>query len=217
MKNFRYMFIKISNINENQKLIRFKDKVVKPIARFLIRLRIRPTGLNLLGLILGIIGSIFLALGDFKISLLILLFAGLADALDGTVARELGIESPFGTFLDATLDRYVDSGIFIGISIYYIGLNNQFMMIVTLIALVGAYVTSYTAAKASSLGINRYIGFLGRPQRVILLLVGIVFPKILSIIIWILAILGNLTAIYRIVFYLKALQSVPIIDQKDQK
>lgn len=216
MRRINLILKNLGTINERPNLIRARNALAIPVARFLIRLGFRPTGLNLIGLVLGIIGSALAAFGNFSGALLVLLLSGLADALDGSVARELGIDSQFGAFLDSVLDRYVDSAIFVGIALYYAGLNENVMVLGTLLALVGASVTSYTAARAGSLGVHRYIGFLGRPERVILLLLGIAFPSILPAVVWILAFLGNLTAIHRTIFYLLSLRGSQTTDQRDE-
>ncbi len=206
-KNTNY-FRLIGDINENPILINVKNKVVAPVARFLIKFGLSPTALNFLGLGFGVAAALIISQGYFSLALIFLILSGLADALDGSVARELGIDSKFGAFLDSVLDRYVDTCVLLGIAAYYMNVGNNILVTVTFAAVVGAVITSYTAARAAALGIQRYIGFLGRPQRIILLFIGVGFPEALPVIMWILAILGNITAIHRSIFYAKELLHV---------
>jgi len=192
---------KLNRFNENPKVIRVKNVILEPIIMFLIKLKVTPTQINITGFVLGIISSFFIGAGKFSIGFLTLILAGLSDLLDGALARKLGNANPLGAFLDSTLDRYVDLGLFCGIAMYYVQQNSHLMTSISLAALIGASITSYSASRAASLGINSYIGLIGRPQRIILLSIGVAFPITLSYVVWILAILGNATAIYRIKVY----------------
>ena len=187
---------------ENENVLRFKNNIIRPVISILMRLKVGPTAINIVGLLFGIVASIMIWLGEFHLALVLLLLAGLSDLIDGELARALNQSSAIGAFLDSVLDRYVDLGIFIAVTMYYVKLEDHLMVFVTLMGLVGASLTSYVASRAASLGVNRHVGWISRPQRIILLLLGIAFPAILSITIWLLAIFGNITAVYRIKFFL---------------
>ena len=91
-------------------------------------------------------------MGNFTAGILFLILSGIGDLLDGAVARATDTVSDFGAFLDSTLDRYVDTLIFLGISLYYVRAGDMLMTVVTYFALLGAVVTSYTAARAGIFG-----------------------------------------------------------------
>jgi phosphatidylglycerophosphate synthase len=202
MSNLRQLFNGLALVNENPALLRLRSQLAVPIARLMIRLHITATILNVFGLLLGLISAILIVDGSFFLALFCLIGSGLCDALDGTVAREMKLVSAFGAFLDSVLDRYVDQAVLIGFAVYFMYREDRSLMILSLIALLGASVTSYAAARAASLGIHRYPGIGGRPQRFLLYLLATAFPEFLIIAIWVLAVIGNITAIHRIVFYL---------------
>jgi phosphatidylglycerophosphate synthase len=96
----------------------------------------------------------------------------LFDVLDGTVARRTGRSSVFGAFYDSTLDRVSDGAVLGGLMYFYAfspRYSSHVMLIVTLLGLVGAYMTSYTRARAEALGVDAKVGVLQRPERVTLL------------------------------------------------
>ena len=192
----------LAHINENPKVLEFRQKISAPLVSFLIRLRVGPTLLNFVGLFAGLIAAIVVAYGDFPLAALILLFAGLADALDGAVARALKVESDFGVFFDSVIDRYVDTAFLLGLSWYFMNQQLPLYTFLMFITVIGTVVTSYSRARAESLHLSsRYIGFMNRPERIILLLIGVIFPSTLFWVCWILAIFTNITAIHRVAFY----------------
>jgi len=198
----RPLFLSIIHINENPTAIRIRYGLTAPIGVLLVKLHVRPTALNLLGVLTGIISAVLIGQGKLALSAIAFLISGLCDALDGVVARALKVESDFGTFFDAVCDRYVDTAILLGVAWYFMAKAMPLYVFLTFATLVGTVVTSYSRARAESLSLSsRYIGFLNRPERVILLLVSLIFPQTLLAISWLLAVLSNLTAVHRILFY----------------
>jgi phosphatidylinositol phosphate synthase len=192
----------VANLNENPTAIRLRYAATKPLAALLLRLKVRPTQLNLLGLIAGLVAAVVIAQGNFGLALLIFSISALSDGLDGVVARTLGVQSSFGTFFDSVCDRYVDTAVLLSIAWYFWEQTMPLNALLIFTAIVGTTVTSYSRARAESLSLSsRYIGFLNRPERVLLVIVGLAFPVTLGVISWILAIMSNLTAVHRVVFY----------------
>lgn len=197
----------LGQLNENQKILQYYYAMINVPAGLLVLLRIGPTTLNFVGLATGILSGILVALGNFTSAFVLLVVAGLADALDGAVARRLGITSDFGNFIDSVFDRYVDTAILLGVLWYFAFLDQILASSLAALALVGTTITSYTKARGESLGIRgRSVGFMNRPERILVYLIGLLFPAYLPILLWPLAILTNVTAVHRIIFYLKRLR-----------
>ena len=189
--------------------IEFLTRLVGAIARGIMKLGFTPMVLTILGFVLGVGSAILIGLGWFLPAFFVLLASSVSDAIDGTIARARNQTSRQGAFLDSVLDRYVDMAVLFGIAMYFIRQGDQGMALVTFFAVVGVVVISYTAARASSLGVNYYSGFMGRFQRLVVLLFGILVPVSLPVVVWIIAILGNVAAIHRSVQYLKMLNVAP--------
>lgn len=184
------------------------QKLRDPIANAIGKTGITPDALSMIGLIIGIGSGILLGYGLFFYAFLALLVASIADAIDGAIARAKNIASVRGAFLDSTMDRFVDGVIFGGLIIYYAQLDDVLMVGVTLTALIGALTTSYTAARAQSLGVSKYVGPMSRFHRVVLILLGTLVPQILSYCIMILAVLGVVTALNRSWVYAGMLKDI---------
>jgi len=168
-----------------------------PVARGLARAGVSPDVLTLGGLLLTLIGAIQISRGEFTVGALWAIAGSLLDALDGPVARERGRETAFGAFLDSTVDRVSDTLLFLGVSAYYFYLPvltastlsgvleskylgkapvNDFLVGLSgLLALAGAYMVSYTRARAEGLGLECKVGWFERPERLIVLLGAALF------------------------------------------
>jgi CDP-diacylglycerol--glycerol-3-phosphate 3-phosphatidyltransferase len=184
--------------------------------RPLARLGITPNTLTVLGLLLSCITAVVIAQGSLFIGGLLVLFAGIFDMFDGALARARNAASTFGAFLDSTLDRYSESIILFGLLWYTLHaqagvLHNSFlipwppgseqpwMINLIYIAIVGSLMVSYTKARAEGLGLELKTGLLARPERVVILAIGL----ITSTGIWavlLLAVFSNVTAVERIIF-----------------
>jgi CDP-diacylglycerol--glycerol-3-phosphate 3-phosphatidyltransferase len=180
--------------------------LLKPLAQ----LGITPNMLTGIGLLLSILTAIVIAQGFLFAGGLLVLFAGIFDMFDGAMARVRNAATTFGAFFDSTLDRYSESIILLGLLFYALqrpGLqdplwpapNEQSWMIVFIcVAIVGSMMVSYAKARAEGLGIECRTGLLARPERVIILAIGL----LTNTGIWALALLAvfsNVTAVERIV------------------
>ncbi len=178
-----------------------RQLVAEPVTRLVAWLHstgITPNTLTYTGFILTVFSAIVLGTGYFRIGGLLLFVAALFDMLDGSLARAAGQSSTFGAFLDSTLDRYAESVTFLALAYYYsgsTGARTELMLI--FVILVGSLMVSYTRARAEALNIECKVGLLQRPERVFLLILGLVTGWMLFIL-WLLAILTNVTAIQRI-------------------
>lgn len=185
----------------------FKD-FLQTVARLFQRLGVSPNQLTLAGLLLQAGVAVVIALGYLPLGGVLLVFSAVFDAFDGTLARLTGRSSRFGAFFDATLDRYAEALVLFGLLVYLTGQpNTRTEVLLIFAAVVGSLLVSYTRAKAESLRIPCNKGILTRAERVALLVLGLVLagwqpvaalPPMLTIVLWLLAILSNLTAIQRI-------------------
>jgi len=129
----------------------------------------------------------------------LLFLAGMFDMLDGSLARATAQSSKFGAFLDSTLDRYSESFTFLALVYYYLSHTQPigYEPVLIFLILVGSLMVSYIRARAEALNIECKAGMLQRPERVLLLIAGLVTGW-LSPVLWIMAILTNVTAFQRI-------------------
>lgn len=179
---------------------RYRDRVDRwsePVARLLVRVRIRPNYLTVLGLALSALAALAFAANRVRTGGLLLMAAGAADLLDGAVARVSGQATPFGAFLDSVLDRYSDLIVLAGLALLFVRLGRLPDLLLTLASLVGSIMVSYTRARAESIGADCGVGLMERGERMICLIVG-ALADLLTPILWLLAIGSNLTAIQRI-------------------
>ena len=130
---------------------------------------------------------------------LVALVASLFDMLDGRVARLRGRETKFGAFLDSTMDRYSDMVLYMGVMILYARVDNTPHMILVWVAAFGSFMTSYARARAETLVPRCTVGFLERPERLVLLIVGALTNRMAAAL-WLIAVLSNVTAIQRVVY-----------------
>jgi CDP-diacylglycerol--glycerol-3-phosphate 3-phosphatidyltransferase len=132
----------------------------------------------------------------------VLIFAGTCDILDGAIARSTHTSYPYGAFLDSTLDRYSEAAIYVGLAAYFVGMGGplqRWLVLATLAALGGSMLVSYVRARAQSLGFVCDSGLFARPERVVVTVIGLIFGGVvLYAVVFLLAILTNLTALQRI-------------------
>lgn len=179
---------------------RYRDRVDRwsePVARLLVRVRIRPNYLTVLGLALSALAALAFAASRVRTGGLLLMAAGAADLLDGAVARVSGQATPFGAFLDSVLDRYSDLIVLAGLALLFVRLGRLPDLLLTLASLVGSIMVSYTRARAESIGADCGVGLMERGERMICLIVG-ALADLLTPALWLLAVGSNLTAIQRI-------------------
>jgi CDP-diacylglycerol--glycerol-3-phosphate 3-phosphatidyltransferase len=160
--------------------------------------------LTILGFILSLAIAYLLAMGKFFPGGLLVLFYGWFDMLDGALALASGRSTKFGALLDSTLDRLGEAALLCGLLVFY-ALQGSLQEILLLFAiLVGSVMVSYIRARAEGLGIEVKVGLFTRPQRVIILAIGLIlgafFGKVLLVFLWILAVGTIATAIHRLYY-----------------
>ncbi len=171
---------------------------IVPVAAALVRLGITPNTLTIVGFLINVGVGLIIATGNLFTGGLFLLFAGLFDMLDGAVARLGQRVTIFGGFLDSTLDRYSEAAVFLGLLALYTREGHATEVLLTYAVVVGSLMVSYTRARAEGLGLRCEVGWLQRPERIALLGLGLIFNVMLPVL-WLLAILTNLTTVQRVV------------------
>ncbi len=164
-----------------------------------------PNILTLTGVLIVILASMFIFKGNFRIGGLVLIAGSIFDAIDGQIARIKGKTSKFGAFFDSTLDRYGEFFIFFAIA--FSG-GGTLLSALSFTTILGAYLTSYTRARAESFGVEIRKGFFTRVERLVIIIIGlIIFPNYLIYVMIILAIGSNVTAIQRILIAYKRFEN----------
>jgi CDP-diacylglycerol--glycerol-3-phosphate 3-phosphatidyltransferase len=144
--------------------------VIGPLERWLIRSGLTPDALNLLGALAGISAGVAFGAGSLGLAAWLLALGGICDILDGRVARARGVASRYGAFLDSTLDRFAETGTFVGVAWYLSG--SRWMSAATVLAISGSLLVSYTRARGEALGAEFSGGLMQRAERIVLLLLG---------------------------------------------
>jgi CDP-diacylglycerol---glycerol-3-phosphate 3-phosphatidyltransferase len=173
------------------------DAVTAPMGRGLGRTGISPNTLTTLGLLLTAVASGLVAFEHFRLAGLVLVLGGLMDVLDGSVARATERSTPFGAFYDSVSDRISDGLILGGIA--WAVLAQPRLLLLALVALVAAFLTSYVRAKAESIDLDCSVGVLERAERAMLIMAGLLFhPWAFEPVLWLLAVGGSVTVVQRI-------------------
>jgi CDP-diacylglycerol--glycerol-3-phosphate 3-phosphatidyltransferase len=166
------------------------------------RIPVTPNQITVVGVALTFVAAVLASFGDLRWAGVVLAFAGTFDILDGALARSSGRAYPYGAFLDSTLDRYSEGAIYIGLAAYFAstgGPLQRWLLLATVAALAGSFLVSYVRARAQSLGFTCDSGLFARPERVVVTVVGLIFGGVvLYAVVFLLAILTNLTALQRI-------------------
>jgi CDP-diacylglycerol---glycerol-3-phosphate 3-phosphatidyltransferase len=160
---------------------------------------INPNALTLFGLVVNFWAAVMFATGRFKTAAIIIFFAGFLDMLDGQVARRTNRVTAFGAFYDSTLDRYSDMALYMGLLVYYAVSGRSFYVVLAAVATAGSVMVSYARARAESLIPLCKVGFMERPERMVLLIMGGLFDRMAPAL-WVIAVISTLTVIYRIVY-----------------
>ncbi len=172
-------------------------RVVDSIVNLLASLRVHPNILTLTGLAINVVAMILFAKGIFTWAALVIMFAGIFDMVDGEVARRTKRVTRFGAFFDSVIDRYSDMLLLLGLIIWYAKIHRIFYVGMTGLVLIGSVLTSYTRARAESLIPACKVGFLERPERIVLLIIGSLWDRMAAVL-WVMAILSNWTVSQRI-------------------
>ncbi len=168
--------------------------------------KISPNWLTFIGLVINTIAAIFFGAARvdnhvrmFLYGGLVIIGAGIFDMVDGRVARATGQVTYFGAFFDSVIDRYSDVALFFGLLVYYARANRFFYLVLTALVMVTSVMVSYTRARAESLIGQCKVGFMERPERIVLVIIGALF-NVMAPVLWVLAVLSTITVIHRIVY-----------------
>jgi CDP-diacylglycerol--glycerol-3-phosphate 3-phosphatidyltransferase len=175
---------------------KYSRKFLEPLARFLSATGVSPNVVSIIGFILMVGVAVVLAKGYLFLGGILIIVAGIFDAIDGTLARMMGRTSRFGAFLDSTLDRFSEAIIYLGLFIYFIGQNQQMELILIYATVVGSLMVSYARARAESINVPLKDGLFTRFERIFLLVAGLLLNQV-TLVLWILAVFTNFTAIQR--------------------
>lgn len=179
--------------------------VMEPPARVLVRMNVSPDAITLI----GTLGTSAVALwlvpqGKFWQAVVLALVFAFADSLDGTMARLAGRSSPFGAFLDSTMDRITDAAAFVAVAWYYVNQDDHLWAGITLLALVGGFLVSYARARAEGLGMRANVGVAERTERLVILALGLLLADLwlpaLAIAVSLVALLSWITVVQRMLF-----------------
>ena len=173
--------------------------IIDRIVRWLALSRIHPNVLTFLGLVINIWAAWLFSKGSFKWAGAVVIGAGLFDMVDGRVARATHQVTRFGGFFDSVMDRYSDLALYMGLLVYYASINRYFYIILTAIVMTGSVMISYTRARAENTIPKCKVGFLERPERAVLVIIGALFDRMAAVL-WVIAILSNLTVVHRMIY-----------------
>jgi CDP-diacylglycerol--glycerol-3-phosphate 3-phosphatidyltransferase len=176
-----------------------------PIARVLGGWGVSPNALTVCGYLLHLPAMWAVANGHLQLGGLGVLLASLFDALDGSVAREMGKSSVFGAFLDSTLDRYSEGTILFGLLLWCLRTGARLEVALAFAALLGSLMVSYTRARAEGVGVQCKEGLFTRFERIVAIVAGLLLRQV-SLLLWVLAILTNVTALQRVYHVWRATQ-----------
>jgi CDP-diacylglycerol--glycerol-3-phosphate 3-phosphatidyltransferase len=193
-------------------------RLMEPIAEFLVRRGVRPNTITVWGTVFMVAAGIIYGSGHISIGGWLLGLTALTDVLDGKVARKTNSSSTYGAFLDSTLDRVADGATLGGLA-YFFAFSpvhkSPIMVAVCIAGLIGAFLTSYTRARAEALGLDAKVGMLQRPERVVMLSAPQAFfglalnGWVLTFIINILTITAWITVVQRMKYVYDATRPAP--------
>jgi CDP-diacylglycerol--glycerol-3-phosphate 3-phosphatidyltransferase len=179
--------------------------VLGPIVRLALRLHLSPNVITMLGFLIVLAAAAVIALGYLLVGAAILVGGSALDAVDGALARARGGGTAFGSFLDSTLDRAGEAGVYLGIAAYYLANspNPTWPVLAAILALAGSFMVSYSRARAEGIGLTAAIGLAPRTERVVLIvaglgLAGLGLSPALSGVLWVIAALTVATTAQRI-------------------
>jgi CDP-diacylglycerol---glycerol-3-phosphate 3-phosphatidyltransferase len=170
-----------------------------------VALRIHPNVLTFVGVLINFAAAWALALGKFVTAGCIMIVANIFDFIDGKVAVELGEVSAFGGFWDSVIDRFSDLALFIGLIFLYSQLGRTDYVMITALAMMFAIMTSYTRARAESVIEKCKVGFMERPERIVLFMIG-AFTNRMAAVMWVILVLSIFTVADRIILTYRELR-----------
>jgi CDP-diacylglycerol--glycerol-3-phosphate 3-phosphatidyltransferase len=173
--------------------------VIDRLVRMLALSRIHPNVLTFVGLLINIWAAFLFASGKMFAAGLVVVGASVFDMVDGRVARATSQVTRFGGFFDSVLDRYSDLALYVGLLVYYASINRFFYIVLTAIVMTGSVMVSYTRARAENSIPKCKVGFLERPERIVLIMIGALFNRMAPVL-WVIAVLSNWTVVHRMIY-----------------
>jgi CDP-diacylglycerol---glycerol-3-phosphate 3-phosphatidyltransferase len=174
-----------------------------------VALGIHPNVLTLTGVLINVIAAWALAVDRFVLAGVIMIVANIFDFIDGKVAHITGKQSQFGAFWDSTLDRFSDLALFTGLIWLYSKLGREGYVLVATLTLIFSIMTSYARARAESLIDKCKVGFMERPERIVLFMIG-AFTDRMAGVLWVILVLSIVTVANRIYYTYLVLNQLPM-------
>jgi CDP-diacylglycerol---glycerol-3-phosphate 3-phosphatidyltransferase len=172
---------------------------LRAIIRASVSLGIHPNTLTLIGVLINVAAACALGVNRFMLAGVIMIVANIFDFIDGKVAQETNTVSRFGAFWDSTLDRFSDIALFLGLIYLYATLRRTDYVMVASLAMMFSIMTSYARARAESLIEKCKVGFMERPERIVLFMIG-AFTNRMGAALWVILILSIFTVADRIYY-----------------
>lgn len=196
-------------------------RIINAMVRVLASAGIPPNVLTMIGVTINLGCGVLFGFGEFFWAGVVLIVANLFDILDGNVARLTNRVTKYGSFLDSTLDRLSDMGSFLGIMIFYARLTDHHSTLNVFLAgagMIASVLVSYTTARSEGLGVKANVGFLQRPERVVLLIIGALstsnwtsgnfFANRMPQVLWVLAVGSTWTLVQRMIYIRRELRAM---------
>jgi phosphatidylglycerophosphate synthase len=178
---------------------------LRAIIRACVVLRIHPNVLTFVGVLINVAAAWALAVGRFGLAGGIMIIANIFDFIDGKVAREMGMDSAFGGFWDSVMDRFSDLALFLGLVYLYSSSYRTDYVVITVVAMIFTVLTSYARARAESVVARCKVGFMERPERIVLFMIG-AFTNRMAAVMWVILVLSILTVANRIFYTWRELE-----------
>ncbi len=174
-----------------------------------VALRIHPNILTFIGVVINVAAAWALATAEFRTAGVIMIVANIFDFIDGKVAHELQLQSEFGAFWDSTLDRFSDLALVTGLIYLYSSQGRSDYVLIAALTLIFSIMTSYARARAESLVEKCKVGFMERPERIVLFMIG-AFTNRMAAVLWVILVLSVLAVANRIYYTYLALNHRPM-------
>jgi CDP-diacylglycerol---glycerol-3-phosphate 3-phosphatidyltransferase len=178
--------------------------ILDPIVRLALAMHVTANTVTVLGLVITVVAAILIGSGGLLAGALILMGGSLLDAVDGALARATGGGTPFGGFLDSTIDRASEAIVYLAIAAYYLQSSSPtWPVLAAFIALAGSFMVSYSRARAEGIGVSAAVGIAPRTERLVLIIAGLglaglgIGPALIAAL-WIIAALTLATTAQRI-------------------
>src|SRR6478736_661747 len=178
---------------------------LRAIINLCVALRIHPNTLTLIGVLINVGAAWALGFGRFRLAFVIMLVANIFDFIDGKVAHILGLQSAFGAFWDSTLDRFSDLALLTGLIFLYSKLNRSDYVMIAALTLIFSIMTSYARARAESLVAKCKVGFMERPERIVLFMIGALTNRMAGVL-WVILSLSVFSVADRVILTYRVLE-----------